>query len=240
MQVINPADGSVVTELTEDTATSVAATYQRARAAQPEWAARPIEDRVEVLRRFRALVQYRLDDLAALMTAETGKPITLSRNELNGLLPRLDFFLESTVPTIDDEVVPRRGRRHGGGHLPRAARRGGQHLGLELPLLRRLQRHRAGAAHRQRGAVQALRAGGRHGQQVPEMFWGPGRDAFGLVIGGPPAPLLEQPVDGCSSPGPTPPADASPRRWRSMIRVQLELGGRTRVRGRRRRPEGGG
>jgi acyl-CoA reductase-like NAD-dependent aldehyde dehydrogenase len=30
------------------------------------------------------------------MTRETGKPIKMSRNELNGLLPRIDFFLAET------------------------------------------------------------------------------------------------------------------------------------------------
>jgi hypothetical protein len=32
------------------------------------------------------------------MTRETGKPIAMSRNELNGLLPRIDFFLEEIEP----------------------------------------------------------------------------------------------------------------------------------------------
>ena len=51
-----------------------------------------------------------------------------------------------------------RGRRRprGGEDLLRADRRRRQHLGLELPVLRRLQRLRARAAHRQRRAVQAV------------------------------------------------------------------------------------
>ncbi len=34
------------------------------------------------------------------MTRETGKPIAMSRNELNGLLPRIDFFLQETETAI--------------------------------------------------------------------------------------------------------------------------------------------
>ena len=40
-----------------------------------------------------------------MLTAETGKPITQSRNELHGLLPRIDFFLDEAERTLADEVV---------------------------------------------------------------------------------------------------------------------------------------
>ena len=50
-----------------------------------------------------------------------------------------------------------RRRRHARADQPCAAGRGGQHLGLELPLVRGLQRHRAGAADRQRRALQTQR-----------------------------------------------------------------------------------
>jgi hypothetical protein len=32
------------------------------------------------------------------MTRETGKPLKMSRNELNGLLGRIDFFLAEAAP----------------------------------------------------------------------------------------------------------------------------------------------
>ncbi len=39
------------------------------------------------------------------MTRETGKPIRMSRNELNGLLPRIDFFLKEVDQAIATETV---------------------------------------------------------------------------------------------------------------------------------------
>jgi acyl-CoA reductase-like NAD-dependent aldehyde dehydrogenase len=39
------------------------------------------------------------------MTRETGKPIRMSRNELNGLLPRIDFFLAECEQAIAPETV---------------------------------------------------------------------------------------------------------------------------------------
>jgi acyl-CoA reductase-like NAD-dependent aldehyde dehydrogenase len=82
----------------------VAAKAARARSAQAGWAATPLEARVACLRRFRAAVESQADRLARTLTSEVGKPIRQSRNELAGLLPRLDFFLaeveRSTIPEV--------------------------------------------------------------------------------------------------------------------------------------------
>jgi hypothetical protein len=55
--------------------------------------------------RFRAALLAELELLAATLTEEVGKPITQSRNELNGLLPRIDFFLEQAESAVRDEHV---------------------------------------------------------------------------------------------------------------------------------------
>jgi acyl-CoA reductase-like NAD-dependent aldehyde dehydrogenase len=93
LHVIDPAHGRVIAELAEDTHDSVIAKYRAARAAQPAWAATPLATRLAAIRRFRAGIVEHLERLAAVLTSEVGKPIKQSRNELNGLLPRLDFFL---------------------------------------------------------------------------------------------------------------------------------------------------
>jgi acyl-CoA reductase-like NAD-dependent aldehyde dehydrogenase len=105
LKITNPANGQTLAEIPADDATSVAAKAAAARAAQPAWAARPMAERLATVARFRAAIVAQLDTLAATMTAETGKPITLSRNELNGLLPRLDFFLEQAERAVRDEHV---------------------------------------------------------------------------------------------------------------------------------------
>ena len=45
------------------------------------------------------------ETLARTLTNEVGKPIRQSRNELNGLLGRIDFFLAETARTLRDETV---------------------------------------------------------------------------------------------------------------------------------------
>ncbi len=105
LSIHNPATGALITTLPADDAASVVAKAARARAAQPAWAATPLAERQECIRRFRAGIVAELDTLAALLTAETGKPIKMSRNELNGVLPRIDFFLQQTEATVATETV---------------------------------------------------------------------------------------------------------------------------------------
>ena len=105
LKILDPSTAATIAEIPADDAASVAARAAAARAAQPVWAALPMAERLACIARFRAAVLAQLDALAATMTRETGKPITLSRNELNGLLPRLDFFLEQAEGVVRDAHV---------------------------------------------------------------------------------------------------------------------------------------
>jgi acyl-CoA reductase-like NAD-dependent aldehyde dehydrogenase len=105
LSIYNPATGEKITDVPADDAASVAAKTGRARAAQPAWAARPLAERQACIERFRAGVVRDLEPLAQTMTRETGKPIRMSRNELNGLLPRLDFFVGMVEPVTATETV---------------------------------------------------------------------------------------------------------------------------------------
>jgi acyl-CoA reductase-like NAD-dependent aldehyde dehydrogenase len=105
LSIHNPATGGLIISLPADEADAVAAKAARARAAQPAWAARPLTERIACIQGFRAGVVRDLEHLATTMTRETGKPIKLSRNELNGLLPRIDFFLAETQQAVAAETV---------------------------------------------------------------------------------------------------------------------------------------
>ena len=105
LKIFNPATGAPIGEIPADDAASVAAKAAAARAAQPGWAARPIAERLAMIQRFRAGVVAELDTLAITLTQEVGKPISQSRNELNGLLARIDFFLEQSEGAVRDEHV---------------------------------------------------------------------------------------------------------------------------------------
>jgi acyl-CoA reductase-like NAD-dependent aldehyde dehydrogenase len=105
MRIINPANSQLLHELDEDDEEAIREKFARARVAQKTWAARPLEERLSVMRAFRALVVERSANLAATLTAEVGKPLTQSQNELKALVARVDFFLERTPAELQQEVV---------------------------------------------------------------------------------------------------------------------------------------
>jgi acyl-CoA reductase-like NAD-dependent aldehyde dehydrogenase len=105
LSIHNPATGALITHVAADNADSVAAKAARARAAQPAWLKVPLLERKACIERFREAVVAQLETLAAIMSSETGKPIKMSRNELNGLLGRIDFFLKEVDAQLQTETV---------------------------------------------------------------------------------------------------------------------------------------
>jgi acyl-CoA reductase-like NAD-dependent aldehyde dehydrogenase len=105
LAIHNPATGALITNVDADDAASVALKAGRARAAQAAWAATPLVARKACIERFAAAVRAELEPLAAIMTRETGKPIKMSHNELNGLMGRIDFFLSAVDASLVTETV---------------------------------------------------------------------------------------------------------------------------------------
>ena len=105
LAIHNPATGAEITEIAADTPASVALKAAAARAAQPRWAATPMHERLAAVRRFRGLLVAELETLASTLTQEVGKPISQSRNEINGVLTRIDFFVEQAEAAVRDEHV---------------------------------------------------------------------------------------------------------------------------------------
>jgi acyl-CoA reductase-like NAD-dependent aldehyde dehydrogenase len=106
LAVINPATGQLIRNIDADTASTVEAKALAARKAQTTWANNTtLAERKLCVEKFRAGVVRELPELAAIMTSETGKPIAMSRNELNGLLGRIDFFLSEVDAAIATETV---------------------------------------------------------------------------------------------------------------------------------------
>ena len=105
LAIVNPATGSTVVRLAADGARDVAQRHAAARAAQPRWAATPIRKRIATIERFREQIVAQGETLARTLTQEVGKPIRQSRNELKGLLARLDFFTAESARALREQKV---------------------------------------------------------------------------------------------------------------------------------------
>jgi acyl-CoA reductase-like NAD-dependent aldehyde dehydrogenase len=230
LHVIDPAHGRVIAELAEDTHDSVIAKYRAARAAQPAWAATPLATRLAAIRRFRAGIVEHLERLAAVLTSEVGKPIKQSRNELNGLLPRLDFFLAHAEGALAPrQVFDADGMRESISHEP---------LGVIANISAWNYPYFVGS----NVFVPALLAGNAvlykpseyatlTGLEIGNLLHASGvpQDVFSVLVGGGRVgiELLKEPVDGVFFTGSYGTgrkiAEAVASR---MVKVQLELGGK--------------
>jgi acyl-CoA reductase-like NAD-dependent aldehyde dehydrogenase len=103
MQIINPATEQVIRTVEEDDLPLLEKKFASLQAAQPAWAAVQLENRMEVLERFCSLLETEQEMLAVVLTAESGKPLQQSRNELNGARSRIRWMLDHAVQYLSDE-----------------------------------------------------------------------------------------------------------------------------------------
>jgi succinylglutamic semialdehyde dehydrogenase len=85
---IEPATGA---ELWRGLIGDVDETVARARAAWPLWAARPLANRLELVRRFANVVRQEEDAFAELIARETGKPMWEARTEVASVIAKVDI-----------------------------------------------------------------------------------------------------------------------------------------------------
>ncbi|MFF1380127.1 aldehyde dehydrogenase family protein [Streptomyces sp. NPDC058308] len=91
LDVLNPATEEVIATVAAATAQDVDAAVVRAAAVQAKWAAAAPADRARLLRRFAAVVDEHLEELARLEVREAGHVIGNARWEAGNVRDLLDF-----------------------------------------------------------------------------------------------------------------------------------------------------
>lgn len=81
--VLNPSTGEVLAELPDMGVEETRTAIDRAYRAQPGWAALTARERSDVLWRWHQLIIDHADDLAAILTAEMGKPLAEANSEVS-------------------------------------------------------------------------------------------------------------------------------------------------------------
>ena len=76
MDCYNPSTGEVIAQAPQCTAAEVQEAVASAAAAFPAWSATPPNKRVQVLFKFKALMDKHLDELTTLLATENGKVST--------------------------------------------------------------------------------------------------------------------------------------------------------------------
>ena len=103
MEIVSPIDGKVLSKVVLSAAKDLDEAVEAAKAAFPAWAAKTIKQRVQILYKFRALLEENLDELTELVYLENGKIRDEARAEvLKGI--ELTEFACSLPQFINDEV----------------------------------------------------------------------------------------------------------------------------------------
>jgi succinate-semialdehyde dehydrogenase/glutarate-semialdehyde dehydrogenase len=103
--VTNPADGSLVANVPQLGVAETRAAIEAADAAWPSWRSKTAKERAAILRRWFDLVVANKDDLAAIMTAEQGKPLAESAGEVMYGASFIEWFAEEAKRVYGD-VIP--------------------------------------------------------------------------------------------------------------------------------------
>ncbi|MFT4183421.1 MAG: NAD-dependent succinate-semialdehyde dehydrogenase [Rhizobium sp.] len=103
--VLNPATGEVLASLPDMGATETTAAIDAAYAAQAAWAARPAKERSALLRKWFDLMVAHADELAAILTAEMGKPLPEARGEILYAASYVEWYAEE-AKRIYGETIP--------------------------------------------------------------------------------------------------------------------------------------
>jgi acyl-CoA reductase-like NAD-dependent aldehyde dehydrogenase len=105
MNIINPATEELITQVEADNAETLALKFKRLQSAQSAWASRTVEERSAILLRFVDLLKQNIEPLAAILTAEMGKPLQQSRNEINGASGKATWLAEHAPTYLADELM---------------------------------------------------------------------------------------------------------------------------------------
>ena len=103
--VKNPARGDTIAKVANLSREQISAAIDTAYEAQKEWAKRTGKERATILRRWFDLMMENCEDLAKILTAEQGKPLTESMGEIAYGASFIEFFAEE-AKRVYGELIP--------------------------------------------------------------------------------------------------------------------------------------
>lgn len=103
-EVTNPATGEVLATLPNCGVAEARSAIAAAKDAQAEWAAKAGKERAAVLKQLHALMMENIDDLAAIMTAEQGKPVSEAKGEIAYGAGYVEWFGEEAKRIYGDTI----------------------------------------------------------------------------------------------------------------------------------------
>ena len=105
LSVINPATEETIAALNQEANETLQKKFDVLQNEQPEWQKIPLATRIECIKHFSELLEKSIEQLAATLTSEVGKPLQQSRNEINGARARIKWLIENAEKYLSDEIM---------------------------------------------------------------------------------------------------------------------------------------
>ena len=105
MHIINPATEELIADIPEDSIHTVNDKFLMLKKGQSRWAATAIQHRIACIQKFSELLDQHKDELAKTLTAEMGKPLQQSFNELRGAAKRIQYFIDQSEKWLAEEWI---------------------------------------------------------------------------------------------------------------------------------------
>jgi succinate-semialdehyde dehydrogenase/glutarate-semialdehyde dehydrogenase len=102
---VNPVDGTTLKEIDGFTHAALETALQETAQAAPLWAATPVTERCEMMRRAAAVLRGHAEDFARMMTLEMGKPIREARAEIEKCALGCEYYADEGQGFLADEVI---------------------------------------------------------------------------------------------------------------------------------------
>jgi len=105
MKITNPTTNTLIKEIDEDNTSTVIQKYNTLKSNKSNFKKSTLEERINIIKNFSKLLNENIDRLAQILTSEMGKPLQESKNEINGAIYRIEYFIHNSMEWLTDKEV---------------------------------------------------------------------------------------------------------------------------------------
>lgn len=105
MKIINPATEEIIDDIKVDDEKSIKEKVYKLKIGQKKWAKVPVKERIACIVQYGELAMEKIEELAHILTYETGKPLRQSKNEIKGAQNRIEHLKANAEKWLRQETI---------------------------------------------------------------------------------------------------------------------------------------
>ncbi len=105
IEVVNPATEEIMARIETDDLDTLQQKLTALKRGQPVWKEVALAQRISTIKKYAALLEENIEELAHTLTTEVGKPLQQSRNEINGSRARIQWMIDHAEQYLSEETM---------------------------------------------------------------------------------------------------------------------------------------